>query len=108
MALLILVPSLILLLLAFSTLSIYDPGSFTFTLEHFRIFSQSYLTKALGNSLWLSLITTGVCFLIGYPVAYFLARLKEKTRKIWLALLIFPLWANMLLRIFAGEKIFTP
>lgn len=108
MAVLILVPTLILVVLAFSDLSVYDPAPFNFTLDHFRIFSQSYLTKALVNSLVLSLITTVICFLIGYPVAFFLSRLPEKTRKIWLALLIVPLWANMLLRIFAWEKIFTP
>jgi len=108
MAILILVPTLILVVLAFSDLSIYDPAAFNFTLEHFRIFSQSYLTKALMNSLVLSMITTSICFAIGYPVAYFLARLPERNRKIWLALLIVPLWANMLLRIFAWEKIFTP
>ncbi len=107
-ALLILVPTLILIVLAFSDLSVYDPAPFSFTLVHFAIFAQSYLTKALSNSLVLSIVTTVICFVIGYPVAYFLARLSEKTRKVWLALLIVPLWANMLLRIFAWEKVFTP
>jgi spermidine/putrescine transport system permease protein len=108
MGLLILVPTLILVILTFSDLSIYDPQPFGLTLANFAIFSQSYLTKALINSVVLSFITTVFCFLIGYPVAYYLVRFSEKTRKVWLALLIVPLWANMLLRIFAWEKIFTP
>jgi spermidine/putrescine transport system permease protein len=108
MALFVLVPTLILIILAFSDLNIYNPGSFRFSFINFRIFSESYLLKALQNSLSLSLVTTLICFLIGYPVAYYLTTLSASVRRIWLSLLIVPLWANMLLRIFAWEKIFTP
>ncbi|MDD3113178.1 MAG: ABC transporter permease [Candidatus Izemoplasmatales bacterium] len=108
MGLFVLIPTLILIILAFSNLNIYNPDSFQFTLDNFRIFSENYLLKALTNSLYLSVITTVICFLIGYPVAFYLTTLSASVRRIWLSLLIVPLWANMLLRIFAWEKIFTP
>ncbi len=103
----ILVPTLILFVLAFSDLSLYRLSVSGFTLDNFRIFSEPYLIDALYNSLLLSLGTTIICFVIGYPVAYYLSTLGEKTRRVLLSLLIVPLWANMLLRIFAWEKIFT-
>jgi len=106
--LLIALPTLFLVLLAFSDLSLYDLGAFSLTLRNFQIFSQPYVLTAITNSLALSLETTVICFVIGYPVAYYLSSLGDKTRKIFLSLLIVPLWANMLLRIFAWEKIFTP
>jgi spermidine/putrescine transport system permease protein len=108
MLIFIAVPTLILIMLAFSDYSLYYPSRFEITWVNFQIFSQSYMSKAIIYSFGLSIITTLICFVIGYPVAYYLANLPEKTRKIWLALLIVPLWANMLLRIFAWEKIFTP
>ncbi len=101
-------PTIFLVVLAFSDLSLYNPDNFTFTLKNFQIFSQPYVFTALKNSLVLSLITSLICFVIGYPVAYYLSTFSDKTRKIMLSLLIVPLWANMLLRIFAWEKIFTP
>ncbi len=106
--LLIALPTVFLVVLAFSDYSLYNPGNFTITLKNFQIFSQPYVFTALKNSLVLSLITSFICFIIGYPVAYYLSTFGDKTRKIMLSLLIVPLWANMLLRIFAWEKIFTP
>ncbi len=106
--LLIALPTIFLVVLAFSDYSLYNPDNFTITLKNFQIFSQPYVFTALKNSFTLSLITSLICFIIGYPVAYYLSTFPDKTRKIMLSLLIVPLWANMLLRIFAWEKIFTP
>jgi spermidine/putrescine transport system permease protein len=108
MGILILVPTVVLLVLAFSDLSLYQPGPFSFTLENFAIFGLETTRRAIWNSLRFASIAAFLCFLIGYPVAFFLSKLGEKTRKVLISLLIVPLWSNMLLRINAWEKIFTP
>lgn len=108
MGLFILIPTAVLLILAFSNLSLYDLGRFDFSLVNFAIFSRSTTWSALLNSLKYASITAVLCFLIGYPVALYLSTLKEKTRKTLMSLLIVPLWSNMLLRINAWEKLFTP
>ncbi|MFH0993793.1 MAG: ABC transporter permease [bacterium] len=108
MAIFILVPTVILVILAFSDLELYNPGPFTGTLVHFSVFAAPLVLTSIGNSLSLAGVTTGVCFVMGYPVAYFLASLPEKTRRVLMSLLIVPLWSNMLLRIVAWEKVFTP
>jgi len=108
MILFILIPSLLLIMLAFSNLNLYNVSVFDLTLAHFQIFAQDQVLNALWNSLKFSILTTLICFAIGYPVAFYLSRLSEKKRKILMALMIVPLWSNMLLRIIAWEKIFTP
>jgi spermidine/putrescine transport system permease protein len=108
MGVLIIIPTLVLILLAFSTLELYNIGPFRFTLSNFSILIAKQVTTALWNSLKLSVITTLICFLIGYPVAFYLSTLPSKPRKILMSLLIIPLWSNMLLRIVAWEKVFTP
>jgi len=108
MAVLIVVPTIVLLALAFSDLSLYDLGPFSLTLENFAVFGLDSTRRAIWNSLRFASTASVLCFLIGYPVAFFLSKLGEKARKVLISLLIVPLWSNMLLRINAWEKIFTP
>lgn len=108
MGVFILIPTIILIILGFSNLELYNLGLFNINLTHFQIFVQDQVISALINSLIYSVITTVICFAIGYPVAYYLSTLAEKKRKILLAMMIVPLWSNMLLRIIAWEKIFQP
>ena len=108
MAVFILIPTVILIILGFTNLELYNVGIFEVTFVNFKIFVQDQVVNALWNSLVYSLVTTIICFVIGYPVAYYLSTLTEKKRKILLAMMIVPLWSNMLLRIIAWEKIFTP
>lgn len=108
MGLFILIPTLILILLAISNLSLYNFGFFALSLENFVILTRATTWSALGNSLKFASITAIICFVIGYPVAFYLSTRAEKTRKTLMSLLIVPLWSNMLLRINAWEKLFTP
>ncbi|MGE0003561.1 MAG: ABC transporter permease [Candidatus Izemoplasmatales bacterium] len=107
MFLFIVIPTLILFVLALTNMNLYQIGAFDLTLDHFAIFSKNEIGIAFWNSFFYSSITTLICFLIGYPVAYYLSTLPNKTRKILVSLMIVPLWSNMLLRIVAWEKVFT-
>ena len=53
------------------------------------------------RSLKLSLITTVLTLLIGFPTAYFISTRSEKTRELWLFLITIPFWTNLLIRTFA-------
>ena len=71
-----------------------------FTLESYRsMLSPTYL-KVFGESLWLALLTTLFTLLIGYPFAYFTARLPERRRSLVMLLVIVPFWTNSLVRIY--------
>ena len=54
-----------------------------------------------GLSVELSVIATAVCLLIGYPLAYIMARAKPKNQKLFVMLLMLPMWTNLLIRTYS-------
>jgi len=85
------VPVLTLLALAFNPKEL---GSIAIkpvlTLENFKLFfSYPVYRQSLINSLWLASVTTAVCLLIGYPVAYIIARTTSKRVQAFLVILVF-------------------
>ena len=52
-------------------------------------------------SLELSIIATFVCLLVGYPLAYIIAKSTPKQQKIFLMLLMLPMWTNLLIRTYS-------
>jgi spermidine/putrescine transport system permease protein len=54
------------------------------------------------RSIWYGIVATVVCLLIGYPTAYYVAKLApEEHRNTLLALVVLPYWASYLVRIYA-------
>jgi spermidine/putrescine transport system permease protein len=53
------------------------------------------------RSVKLSIITTLLTLLVGFPTAYFIATRPEKTRDLWLFLITIPFWTNLLIRTLA-------
>ena len=72
----------------------------TFTLTNYQRLADEKYLRVLLNSIQLSVITTALCTVIGYPFAYFLSRLKPVTRSIVMLLLIVPFWTNALIRMY--------
>lgn len=75
------------------------------TLGNFKVFfSSSASMIVLGNSLLVGVITTVLCLVIGYPVAYILS--KMSSGKIIVLLYIIPMGINFLIRTLATKAIF--
>ena len=95
-----LIPYLIVIIYSFLTADIYDV-KFEFTLEAYR----QCLTPAYLHTLFLSfrlaLLTTLLCLLLGFPVAYYIARAKDKVKNTLLIFIIIPFWTNLIIRIFS-------
>ncbi len=53
------------------------------------------------RSVTLSLVTTLLTLIVGFPTAYFIATRPERTRELWLFLITIPFWTNLLIRTFA-------
>ncbi len=53
------------------------------------------------NSLKVAAISTGLCLLIGYPMAYYIARSHPATRNILLMAVMLPFWTSFLIRVYA-------
>ena len=81
-------------------------GSFTFSnLANF--FSNPNTIGTLFYSFAVAFVTTIVCLLIAYPVAYILAKSRLKNKSVWLLVFIMPMWINFSLRITALKEILT-
>jgi spermidine/putrescine transport system permease protein len=57
------------------------------------------------RSVWLSLLTTGFTFLVGFPTAWFIATRPAKERALWLFLITIPFWTNLLIRTYAINEV---
>ena len=57
------------------------------------------------RSVKLSLATTLITLVIGFPTAYFIATRPERSREIWLFLITIPFWTNLLIRTYAMQEV---
>ena len=86
-------PLLIVIYYAFTD----SKGSFSFS-------NIAYLpdyASIFGLSIELAVIATFICLLIGYPLAYIIAKTKPQNQKIFIMLLMLPMWTNLLIRTYS-------
>jgi spermidine/putrescine transport system permease protein len=76
-----------------------------FTLDNYAaVFDPTYL-QILIRSVLYSGITTAICLIVGYPVAYFIGRADERWRNALLMLVMVPFWTSFLIRTYAWVTI---
>ncbi len=76
--------------------------SFAFTLDHYiKFFSDPDFLLVLWRSFGIAVKTTIICLLLGYPIAYYIARSSEKVQNILVLCITIPTWINMLVRTYA-------
>ncbi len=101
----VLVPTLLVLAIAFRPSDPAGGIGAGWTLEQFRIFGQQSTLILLWRTLWISALTTAACLLLALPVAWFIARVRKEWRSRLLLLIIVPFWTNFLIRVFAWNQI---
>ena len=74
-----------------------DEGSFSFS----NLASLTDYADIFLLSLELSVIATFICFLVGYPLAYIIARSSQRAQKLFIMLLMLPMWTNLLIRTYS-------
>ena len=87
-----------------SLFELLDDGTVTMRLvfENYAYLWQDPLyIKTYLNSIRISTISTTVCLLIGYPIAYAIVRSSPTARFVLLMLIILPFWTSFLLRVYA-------
>ena len=101
-ALFIVIPLLIVLFFSFT---VQTDSGYSFSLENYsRLISSQYFNIFL-RSIWLALISTILCLIVGYPVAYIISQMKVSRRNFMIMLFILPMWMNFLLRTYAWMPI---
>ena len=94
----------VLLVIFFSFTEKVD-DSYIFSLTHYKRLMNPVYFNVFFRSIWLALISTVICLLIGYPIAYILAKKPENKRNFFLLVFILPMWMNFLLRTYAWMSI---
>jgi putative spermidine/putrescine transport system permease protein len=52
----------------------------------------------LQRTLWVAALVTALCFVLGYPLAYFISQQSDRTRNLLLILVLLPFWTSLLVR----------
>ena len=72
------------------------------TLDNYRfLFQDPYYVTIYLSSVKMAAISTVLCLLLGYPMAYFIARQPPRRRSLLLLAVILPFWISFLLRVYA-------
>ncbi|HEX4439593.1 MAG TPA: ABC transporter permease [Thermoanaerobaculia bacterium] len=72
-----------------------------FLSQYARSLHPIYL-QIFWRSLWMAVVTTGVCLLVSYPVAYYIALIAAaRRRNLLLGLVVIPFWTSFLIRTYA-------
>ena len=112
LAFFVVIPLLIIVYYAFTD----DAGKFSWDYveaffnengQGFWAFFSSYTFKTIMQSLFIAVMSTVICLLIAYPVAYIIANCKLKNKAALLLLFIVPMWVNFVLRINALKELFV-
>ena len=93
MALFVVAPLVLVVVYAVTTRDgSFTMGNFASMLQYAPVFGRSFL---------LALIATAICILLGYPMAYYLARERGWLRRMATMLIMLPMWMNFLLRTYS-------
>lgn len=106
----------ILVPLVFTAYYAFTDEEFRFTTENIpKFFTATSVVEGAGTvhtyllilwrSLKLAVISTVVCLLLGYPLAYIISRAPEKAQKLMITLIMIPMWMNFLIRTYAWMTI---
>jgi spermidine/putrescine transport system permease protein len=110
-------PLLVMFVYAFLTPGEYGNVVWEFSLDGWTeiLFTRDIFDGTLGladahmtifwRSVWLSLTTTALTFLVGFPTAWFIATRPATSRALWLFLITIPFWTNLLIRTFAINEV---
>ena len=93
----------------------FTDNSFNFTFDNVaRFFTATSATDAgevrtyiviFLRSLKLAVISTLICLILGYPMAYIIARAEARAQKVMITLIMIPMWMNFLIRTYAWMTI---
>ena len=77
----------------------------TFTLGNFADFFDPLYLGIFAHSLRIGLLVTAACVVVGYPLAYFIAKRPPRWRDALMLLVMIPFWTNFLVRTYALKQV---
>lgn len=90
-----------LILVIYFSLTDNIDGKMIFTLENYKKAMNPIYISVMWESIYLAIISTIICFILGYPVAYIMSEKGFNAKSSLLFLFLVPMWMNFLLRTYA-------
>lgn len=101
MSLFFLVPLALVFAISFASRGTYGGIVWEFTSANYLDLWHPLYGKILGQSLWYASLTTAICLVLGFPLAYTIARSPARWQPLLLLLVMLPFWTNFLVRTYA-------
>ncbi|MEW5868829.1 MAG: ABC transporter permease [Chloroflexota bacterium] len=101
LVLFMILPMLLVVALSFMTRGPYGNIVYRLNLDNYARLADPLYLRILLYSLWVAFATTVMTILIGYPLAYYIARVPARQRDLLLFLILVPFWTNFIIRIYA-------
>lgn len=98
-------PLIFLIIISFVKYDTESATVFKLTFDNFNFFFKPIYFHIILKSLLIALLNATLCFIFGYPIAYFLAFKAQKFKNFLLFLVILPFWTNFLLHIYAWSYV---
>src|SRR5215212_7925401 len=96
------VPLVVIVVYSFMTSGKTGRPEFPFTLASYvTLFTKELFVNAYLRSIWIAVLTTIACLLVGYPLALFVVQRSPRWRSVLLFLILIPFWTNFLVRTYA-------
>ncbi|MDR1361903.1 MAG: ABC transporter permease subunit [Holosporaceae bacterium] len=76
--------------------------------NYVRLFTDEMYIRGFMTSFAIATTSTACCLIIGFPMAYAIARSAEKIRNILLMLVLLPFWTSFLIRVYAWIMLLSP
>ena len=95
------IPLLIIIIYSFSEKEVYGGVNLIFTLENYKLIFDDLYLKIYLYSFLTATVSTIFTLLISYPIAYYMAFSKPRTKIIILFLIVLPFWTNMMIRLYS-------
>lgn len=80
---------------------LYDGDGVLSVAQFARMTHSAVYVKVLASTFWIAFLTAALSVLLGYPVAYLLARLPARSRERWLLWIVLPFWTSYLVKTYA-------
>lgn len=108
MIIFVMLPLLYILFISFMSRDVYGNIEYTFTMDNYKEMFQPLYLKVIWKSIKLAFLTTVICLIVGYPLAYYIASKPSKLAAKLLMLVMIPYWTSSLVRLFSINQLGMP
>ncbi len=108
MVVFVMIPLIYVIVLCFCQRSAYGTVVYSFSLDNFKNMCSTLYAGIYKDSFVIAVLNTVICLLVGYPVAYRIAKMPSKRQAQMIMLLMIPFWTSSLLRLYSWNLTFQP